>query len=70
MPALSGSGIRLFEPTGQTRSTVLTIPVLGLTRSVTLGPSEIKTFRFSKARPVLRETDLLEQEPWPKSSPK
>lgn len=55
--------IRLFEPTGQSRSTVLRVPVLGLTHSVALGPFEIKTLRGSKAHPILWEVDLLEQEP-------
>lgn len=54
--------IRLFEPTGQGRSTVLRIPALGLTHHVALGPFEIKTLRGGKAHPALREVDLLEQD--------
>ncbi len=52
--------IRLFEPTGQSRSTVLRIPALGMTHRVALGPFEIKTLRCGKTRPI-GEVNLLEQ---------
>lgn len=54
--------VRIFEPTGRRRSTVLRIPALGLAQPVVLAPFEIKTLRCSKKHPVLREVDLLERE--------
>ncbi|MEF3308239.1 glycoside hydrolase family 38 C-terminal domain-containing protein [Paenibacillus sp. GYB004] len=52
--------IRLFEPTGQPRETELHIPVLGLSRRVSLGAFEIKTIRLHMADRKLTEDTLTE----------
>ncbi|MEW6356516.1 MAG: glycoside hydrolase family 38 C-terminal domain-containing protein [Planctomycetota bacterium] len=51
--------IRLFEPTGRKRSTVVSIPALRQKRSVQLSGFEIKTLRASPRTRRLEEADLL-----------
>lgn len=53
--------IRLFEPTGQARSTTLCIPALDIKEEVQLGAFEIKTLLLDPKTARLYETDLLEQ---------
>ncbi len=53
--------VRLFEPTGAPRSTVLSIPAIGVEREITLGGFEVKTFLLDLAEKTLVETDLLER---------
>lgn len=52
--------VRLFEPTGQARTTTVVLPGLGLKQKVNLGGFEIKTLRVDLARKTVTETDLLE----------
>jgi alpha-mannosidase len=52
--------IRLFESTGCDRSTVLSIPILGLHQRVELGKFEIKTFVLDMNHKTLTETALME----------
>ena len=52
--------IRLFEPTGSARSTVLSIPILGIEQKVELGAFEIKTLRLDAAARTLAEANLME----------
>ncbi|OHB55407.1 MAG: alpha-mannosidase [Planctomycetes bacterium GWF2_50_10] len=58
--------VRLFEPTGQARSAVLKMPVIGLEHKITLSPYEIKTLRVNAKTKEVIETDLLER-PLPKT---
>ena len=53
--------IRLFEPTGTERETVLCLPSSGLEHKITMRPFEIKTLRVDAAKRVITETDLLER---------
>lgn len=53
--------IRLFEPTGQARTTVLNIPAAGMKQTIQLGKFEIKTLRLDLRQKELVETDLLEK---------
>ena len=52
--------IRLFEPTGTARSTVLSFPAAGLKEEINLAPFEVKSFLFRKGGPLI-EVDLLER---------
>lgn len=52
--------IRLFEPTGQARTTTLAIPALNLTADVALGAFEIKTLFLDPLASTLTEGDLME----------
>jgi len=52
--------IRLFEPTGTQRTTVVAIPALDLREEVTLGAFEVKTLRLDVAARTLREASLIE----------
>ena len=52
--------VRLFEPTGQARSTVLAIPSLGLRRTIDLNGFEIRTLRLNAAAGTLVEAELCE----------
>ena len=54
--------IRLFEPTGNNRTTLVEIPSLGLSFDVSLGKYEIKTLACDLKSKRLFETDLLERE--------
>lgn len=53
--------VRLFEPTGQKRTTTLSLPALGLKQKVTLGAFEIKTLRVDPQKKTVTETNLLEE---------
>ncbi len=53
--------IRLFEPTGQKRKTVLSLPWAGARKTVTLSPFEIRTLRFRPGAGTFEEVDLLER---------
>ena len=53
--------VRLFEPTGRARTTVLSMPALGVRRKVALGAFEIKTLRISPRTRKVREVDLVER---------
>ena len=55
-----GSILRLFEPTGQARETMLSFPTLGVSHAVRLQPFELKTFRLSALGDLL-EVDLMER---------
>ena len=54
--------LRLFEPTGQHRSTVVHIPAAGIRRRLRLKPFEVKTCRLDAERRILSEVSLTEQE--------
>ncbi len=53
--------IRLFEPTGEERKTVLSLPLGGIQQEISLRPFEIKTLRIDAAAGKVTETDLLER---------
>lgn len=55
--------IRLFEPTGKSRSTRVCIPAVGLEKQVNLGRFEIKTLRFNPEKMTLTEVNLMENNP-------
>lgn len=52
--------VRLFEPTGMDRETLLTIPLLGITERVSLGAFEIKTLRVNASARTITEETLME----------
>ena len=52
--------IRLFEPTGVSRTTVLALPALRAKTEVPLGAFEIKTLRYVKKTKAFESVDLLE----------
>ena len=53
--------IRLFEPTGEKRTAVLSLPWARVRKTVSLGGFEIKTLSFSPRTRAFRELDLLER---------
>lgn len=53
--------IRLFEPVGKPRSTVVNIPFAGVRHKVELGRFEIKTLRVNRKTRRVREVDLIER---------
>jgi len=53
--------VRLFEPTGKPRDTVLSLPFIGLRTKVHVDPFEIKTLRINPKTGKVVETDLLEK---------
>jgi alpha-mannosidase len=53
--------VRLFEPTGKPRDTVLSLPFIGLRTKVQVGAFEIKTLRINAKTGKVVETDLLEK---------
>jgi alpha-mannosidase len=53
--------LRLFEPTGEPRTTTITIPPLDLRFDVALGAFEIKTLALDPKTRTVEETDLLER---------
>ncbi|SDN93164.1 alpha-mannosidase [Paenibacillus sp. yr247] len=52
--------IRLFEPTGQPRSTVIHLPALGIEQQVELGKFEMKTLRLDVEAGRLTEENVME----------
>ena len=52
--------IRLFEPSGQPRTTTVAVPLAGLRRQVALGKFEVKTLRLDVAAGTLSEANLME----------
>jgi len=54
--------LRLFEPTGDPRTTTVAIPPLDMTFDVALGGFEIKTLAIDLETKAVAETDLLERE--------
>jgi len=54
--------IRLFEPTGQSRTTELHIPSLNMKQVITLGKFEIKTFKLNVTDKILSEVSMMESE--------
>lgn len=55
-----GYVIRLFEPTGQARSTVIAVPAAGIEQTVSLGAFEVKTYLIEHGAKELREITLIE----------
>jgi alpha-mannosidase len=53
--------IRLFEPTGKKRTTILSLPWAAASKKVSLSAFEIKTLSFNPRTGVFRELDLLER---------
>jgi alpha-mannosidase len=53
--------IRLFEPTGVRRTTLLSLPWAPAKKRITLAPFEIRTFRFNPQTRRFSEADLLER---------
>ena len=53
--------VRLFEPTGKERSTVITLPVIKKKIRVTLGGFEIKTLKINPRTGKFSEVNLLER---------
>jgi alpha-mannosidase len=53
--------IRLFEPTGKRRTTMLSIPCASIETQVKMGPFELKTLRVNRRSRRLREVSLLEE---------
>ncbi len=53
--------LRLFEPTGEPRTTTITVPPLDLRFDVALGAFEIKTLAVDLKTRTVEETDLLER---------
>jgi alpha-mannosidase len=66
MPALKLSEdgraliVRLFEPTGSARSTVVEVPALGVKAAVDLGAFELRTLRVDLEGGGVTDVDLLE----------
>jgi alpha-mannosidase len=52
--------VRIFEPTGKKRSTILVIPPLGLKKKIDLGSFEIKTLKVNIKTKTIKEVDLME----------
>ena len=53
--------IRLFEPTGKKRTTILSLPWAGARKKIRLSAFEIKTLSFNPRTGIFRELDLLER---------
>lgn len=53
--------IRLFEPTGESRNTILEIPSVGVKQKIELGRFEIKTLKLNVKAGKLIEADLMEK---------
>lgn len=53
--------VRLFEPTGTQRSTVLSIPSLGVEKKIDLGGFEIRTLMINPESARISECNLLEE---------
>ena len=55
------SVIRLFNPTGETRKTTLTLPAIDFSEEFELGGYEIKTVAMNLKTKKVREVDLMER---------
>lgn len=53
--------VRLFEPTGRRRTTVVSLPFAGLEREITLQGFEIRTLRIDVENCICTEVNLMEQ---------
>jgi alpha-mannosidase len=53
--------LRLFEPTGQVRSTILKMPSAGLEKEIELKGFEVRTFRVNLKSGLWQETNLVEE---------
>jgi alpha-mannosidase len=53
--------IRLFEPTGKKRTTVLLLPWVSVQKKITLSSFEIKTLKFNPKTKKFQEVNLLEK---------
>jgi len=53
--------IRVFEPTGRKRTTVLSLPALGVRRRLSLRGFEVRTVAYSLASHTWREVNLVEE---------
>jgi alpha-mannosidase len=53
--------LRLFEPTGQPRSTTITLPFAGISHEVTLKGFEIRTLRVDVQKGLWEEVNLVEE---------
>jgi alpha-mannosidase len=53
--------VRLFEPTGKKRSTVLSLPFVGKKIKLHLNPFEIKTLKINPNSGSHKEVNLLEK---------
>ena len=56
----NGHILRIFEPTGRARETVVNLPPLGISQPVSLGAFEVKTLRLFPGAKALVETDMME----------
>jgi alpha-mannosidase len=54
--------IRVFEPTGEPRSTMLEVVPLGVRQEIQLSGFEIKTLSVSPSKRTFNEVDLLEEQ--------
>lgn len=57
----TGWVVRLYEPTGRARRTVLTIPALGIRHRMRLGRFEVRTLRIDPKARTCREVNLMEE---------
>lgn len=53
--------LRLAEPTGRKRMTVVTLPAFGMRKRVTLARFEVRTYKVNIKRRTWRETNLVEE---------
>jgi alpha-mannosidase len=54
--------VRLFEPTGKSRSTVMELPCLGIRKKLHMKGFEVKTYKLSPEAGTLEEVSLPEHE--------
>jgi alpha-mannosidase len=53
--------VRLFEPTGRSRRTTLSLDCVGVEAQIRMRPFEIKTLRVNRRSGRIREVNLLEE---------
>lgn len=53
--------IRLFEPTGHARTTVVELPFARMREKVSLGPFEIRTYKIDLRKRAWTQTNLMEE---------
>jgi alpha-mannosidase len=53
--------LRLFEPTGQARTTLVSLPWLGMEQTVALAPFEIRTYKVDGTERTWQEVNLIEE---------